>query len=213
MNLQELRKWVKRRLSRKAKQAERAFISEFTVKSTTNCINQGIRLGDGIWHCKINAMGLHEQGASQCWNNKARVCPLFELLRDVETLRRDFRNMSPNELSIRWPSLGELIRFDHVLSLVEDPQVETYVEPPLHQSGNQLSSSDDASGIGSGDRDVRREYGPGCGGSTSANQAGIDAGRISNQGSSEFGASYSPGLSMAVIPRSGDRSGADREAI
>ena len=103
MRLQELKVLIQNRLSRKARQAERAYVSEFTVKSTVNCSNHGIQLADGIWHCRINAMGLHEQGASQCWNNKARICPVFELLRDVDTLRRDFRKMSPNELAIRWP--------------------------------------------------------------------------------------------------------------
>lgn len=213
MNLQELKEWVKRRLTRKAKQAERAYVSEFTVKSTTNCLNHGIQLGEGTWHCKINAMGLHEQGASQCWHNKARVCPVFELLRDVERLRRDFREMSPNELSIRWPSLGELIRFDHVLSLVGEPQVDTHVESSLHQPGDQLPSSGDEEGIGFDDGDVRGEHIPGCGDSTSSDQTGIDEGGESNSRSSISGASHSPGLSMAVVPKSGDRSGADREAI
>jgi hypothetical protein len=213
MNLQELREWVKRRLSRKARQAESAYVSEFTVKSTTNCLNHGIQLGDGIWHCKINAMGLHEQGASQCWNNKARVCPLFELLRDVETLRRDFRSMRPNELSIRWPSLGELIRFDHVLSLVEESKVETHVESPLYQSGNQLSSSGDETGIGFVDGDVRGEHGSGRGNSTPSNQTGIDASGESDQGSSEFGAGNPSGLSMAIMGRSRDGDNSNRETI
>ena len=213
MNLQELKDWVKRRLTRKAKQAERAYVSEFTVKSTTNCLNHGIQLGDSVWHCKINAMGLHEQGASQCWNNKARVCPLFELLRDVDTLKRDFRRMSPNELSIRWPSLGELIRFDHVLSLVGETEVETHVESSMHQSGDELLSSGDETGIGSIDGDFQWESEPGRSDSTLPDQTGIDESGEPDSGSSISGASHSSGLSMAVVPRSGDRSSADREAI
>jgi hypothetical protein len=209
MTLQELREWVQRRLSRKARQAERAYVAEFTVKSTTNCLNHGIQLGESIWHCKINAMGLHEQGASQCWNNKARVCPLFELLRDVETLKRDFRQIRPNELSIRWPSLGELIRFDHVLSLVEDSQVETHVESPLHQPENPLSSSRDEAGTGSGDGDVRGEQFSGCSDSSSSHPTGIDAGGESDPRSSISGASYPARLPLATLGRSGDRSGAD----
>jgi hypothetical protein len=213
MNLQELKEWIKRRLTRKARQAERAFISEFTVKCTTNCLNHGIQLGDGVWHCKINAMGLHEQGASQCWNHKARVCPLFELSRDVETLKSDFRRIGPNELSIRWPSLGELIRFDHVLSLVEESKVETHVESSLHQSGNQLPSSGDEEGTGFDDGDVRGEHISGRGDSTPSNQTGINSGGESDSRSSISGASYSQGLPLAIMGGSRDRSGADREAV
>jgi hypothetical protein len=205
MNLQELKEWVKKRLSRKARQAERAYINEFTVKSTTNCLNHGIQLGDGIWHCKINAMGLHEQGASQCWNQKARLCPLFELLRDVEVLKRDFRNMGPNELAIRWPSLGELIRFDYMVSLVAESGVECHEEnarSEVHQSGDQLPSSGNAEGIGFDDEDVRGEFSHGHGNSTSEDSPGIHTGGKSDARSSEFGASNSTGLSMEFVGRS-----------
>lgn len=209
MNLQELREWVKRRLSRKAKQAESAFISEFTIKSTTNCSNHGIQLGNGTFHCKVNALGLHEHGASQCWNNKARICPLFELKRGVEELKRDFRKMSPNELSIRWPSIGELLRFDHVLSLVEESKVETNVESTLYQSGSQLSSSGDETGTDFANGDVRGEHRSGRSHSTLSNQAGIDESGKPNQRSSESCAGNPSGLSLATLGRSGDGSGAD----
>jgi hypothetical protein len=212
MNILELREWVKRRLSRKARQAEKAYVSEFTIKRTTNCLNHGIQLGESTFHCKINALGLHEQGASQCWNNKAQVCPVFELLRDVETLKRDFRKMQPNELAIRWPSLGELIRFDHMLSLVE-AEDHGNVEPPVYQSGNQLPLSGDETGIGPADGDVRREHRPGCSHSTLSNQAGIDASGTSDARSSEFGAGDPSSMSMATLHESRDRSGANREAV
>lgn len=212
MKISELREWVARRLSRKARQAEKAYVSEFTVKSTTNCLNHGIQLSEGTFHCKINAMGLHEQGASQCWNEKARVCPVFELLRDVETLKRDFRRMRPNELAIRWPSLGELIRFEHMLSLVEVEGHET-LESSVHQPGTELPSSGDEEGVGSLDGDVRGEHGSGCSHPTSEDPAGIDEGGESDQGSSEFGAGDPPALSMATFsgPRNG--TGSDRAEV
>jgi hypothetical protein len=216
MNIQELREWVKRRLTRKAKQAERAFISEFTVKSTTNCLNHGIQLGENIWNCKIGAMGLHENGASQCWNNKARVCPLFELKRDVEKLKSDFRKMNPNELAIRWPSIGELIRFDCMLSMVDefgDENHEENARSEVHQSGDQLLSSEDETGIGSDDEDVRRERGPGHSDSTSSNQAGIDTNWVPDPRGSIFGSSDSTGLSMAALAESRDRRSSDRETL
>jgi hypothetical protein len=216
MNLHELREWVKRRLSRKARQAEGAYVSEFTIKSTTNCLNHGIQLSENIWHCKINALGLHEQGASQCWNNKARVCPLFELSRDVETLKRDFRKIRPNELAIRWPSLGELIRFDHMLSLVDEPEDSNYEETTqsaMHSSGNDQLSSGETEGVGPTDEDVRGEYGSRCSDLPPTNQEGIDPSGQSDSGSSKFDSGNSERLSLAALGGPGDRSGADRAAV
>jgi hypothetical protein len=213
MTLQGLKEWVKRRLSRKAKQAERSYISEFTVKCTTNCLNHGIQLSEGIWHCRINAMGLHEKGASQCWNNKASVCPLFELKRDVEVLKSDFRKMRPNELAIRWPSLGELIRFDYMLSLVEEPEVETHVESQLHQSGNQLSPSEDAPRASSFDGNVYREYGSGHGNETSENSSSVYKGGKSDERGSESNPGNPARLPLAALEGSRDGKGADRTKV
>jgi len=213
MNLQELREWVKRRLARKARQAEQAYISEFTVKSTQNCLNHGTQLGESTWHCKINAMGLHEQGASQCWNQKARVCPLFELARDKETLRRDFRKMSPNQLAIRWPSLGELIRFDHVLSLVEIPEAEGHAEAAesrVRLRGDvQLPPQEDETGAGPSNGDVRGEHCPGRSDSSSSDSSSVDTSGESDSGSSEHGAGHPPGLSLATFSGPRDRSGSN----
>jgi hypothetical protein len=188
MNVHELKEWVSRRLSRKARQAEKAYIAEFTVKSTVNCLNHGIQLGENTWHCKINALGLHEQGASQCWNGKARVCPVFELIRDVEILKRDFRKMRPNELAIRWPSLGELIRFEHMLSLVEVESHEKTTQSPMHPGGNdQLPASEDEEGTGPINGDVRGEFSHGCGDFPETYAAGVDASGKSDTRSTESG--------------------------
>jgi hypothetical protein len=214
MNLQALKEWVKRRLNRKARQAERAYVSEFTVKCTTNCLNHGIQLGENIWHCRINALGLHEKGASQCWNQKARICPLFELLRDVETLRSDFRKMQPNELAIRWPSLGELLRFDYMLSLIDGPEkYEETLESSVYKSGDELQSSEDEERVGPSGRDVQLQYVPGHSHSTSAKQASIDASRESDSGGSELGTGHEERLSLAPVDRSGDGDHSDREKV
>src|SRR4051812_47612320 len=99
---------LQKRLTKKLARAFQAFVKENTSKKTLNCVNKGRNLAGSLYHCKINAMGSHEHGASQCWDEKASLCPYFELKNSVEKLEHQFQNMSVEELGIRWPSIGEL---------------------------------------------------------------------------------------------------------
>lgn len=116
----ELLALVRARISKKLKQAERGYINQNTTKETLNCRHHGRRLSEKTRHCKIGAMGDHEMGASQCWEEKARLCPLFELKASPESLSRIFRSMDQEEISIRYPAIGELFRVESWISSLDD---------------------------------------------------------------------------------------------
>ena len=89
--------------------AEQAYVRQKTVKCTVNCIFSGRGLAEKIHICKINAQGNDEITASQCWDEKARTCTLFELVKQPENLKKEFRSLSLQDISLRWPSIGELL--------------------------------------------------------------------------------------------------------
>lgn len=119
MNSLELVQAVRRRLLKKFQAAERAYVNQFIAKATLNCKHHGRKLAEKIHHCKINAMGDYQgdgqRGASCCWDEKAALCPLFELKRTLSQLKVEFKDMFPEERSLRWPALGELIWVEFLL--------------------------------------------------------------------------------------------------
>jgi hypothetical protein len=209
VNVRELLVMTRRRLFRKAKQAEQAYINEYSVKVTLNCVNHGRKLSDGCFHCKINAMGLYEERASQCWNQKASICPVFERKRDIEELRRDFRKISPNELAIRWPSLGELIRFEALLSQLDELRVDANEEET--QSGVRLLGDvrlqpASTEGVSPDSGHVRRDIQPyGSGDVPSSTEDRLDTGGKPDSGSPKPGPDYPSSVSVAAVSEPGNR--------
>lgn len=119
MKPDELLTEIRIRLQRKYLQAEQGYLNHHTVKVTLNCLHHGRNLNDKLHVCKIQAMGDYEgderAGAHCCWNEKAAICPLFKLKQENEKIRQDFRRMSAEERSVRWPALGELIRIERLV--------------------------------------------------------------------------------------------------
>jgi len=100
---------VKLRLEKKRKNAEEAYVRMNTVKATLNCVHHGRALAEKTHVCKLGCMGETETLAGQCWDEKARQCPLMQLRKDESALRAEFRSMSWEEIRLRWPSIGELL--------------------------------------------------------------------------------------------------------
>lgn len=150
----ELLAQIQERLRRKIRQAEEGYLNHHTVKVTLNCVHKGRNLSDKISVCKIQAMGEYEgderAGAHCCWNEKASVCPLFQLRQNVEEIRRDFRRMSAEEKAVRWPSLGELLRIEKLVEkldgLEEDNHGEFIRQSNLEQPRNEVPSEDETRG-------------------------------------------------------------------
>jgi hypothetical protein len=216
VNIHEFLGVVRSRLDRKFRKAEQAFIAERTLKKTDNCHNRGRHLDSHISHCKINAMGGHESGASQCWDEKARLCPYFELRQSVSKTKDDFRSMEITELSIRWPSLGELIRIEHLilqLDEIKGNSGETSSESPVSSERRDFLSdsvparSDSSSGSLFGVIEL-----PGSG-HAPASGGGSEEDRRSDAGRPGSGPEDDQGMSLANLRRSRDRSDADRAAI
>lgn len=158
----DLLTWVRRRLVKKFRQAESAYIHQFLLKQTHNCKHSGRKLSDKNYHCKINALGTDEVGATQCWDEKAGLCPLFVLKRSPDELRAVFRRMDTEELSLRWPALGELIRVEALVRQLdglntreEDSEIS---ESPVQHSQSGLSSTP-STGVDSGGAGFCRDSG------------------------------------------------------
>jgi hypothetical protein len=205
----ELLSKVRIRLARKVRQAQQAFINEFVSKKTANCTHKGRQLSDRNYHCKINAMGAHELGASQCWDEKAALCPLFELKRSSEQITRDFRNMSPRELAIRWPAIGELMRMEAWLNQIQEPPAHEPSLRPRH-SNRPINSSHSGSETNSGgvldppeSGQLHQEIPP----------AGFSEDRQSYPGSPKTSDSIPTRLSMAAVQRSSNGKPQDRETL
>lgn len=201
MKMQEVLRLVQDRLNRKLARARQAYLRENFLKITTNCLNRGRQLSGESYHCKINAMGTHELGASQCWNEKASICPCFELKKSPEELERQFENMSVEELKLRWPSIGELIRIRDWLNQVD--LIHENVDSVPQGGFNRLSatSSEGTSVPGSG-VSTHVQSGSGDFGSETENSG-------ENRGDDTGGAKVDTGsraqLSVAFVARSGDR--------
>jgi hypothetical protein len=109
----ELRVAVEERLEKKRRRAEDAFVREGTEKTTVNCRHHGAAIAargmrDQLFECRLRCQGGDEFTAASCHHEKARGCSDFALIRQPEALRRRFRELSEEELALRWPSLGEL---------------------------------------------------------------------------------------------------------
>lgn len=111
--------WVQNRLSKKKRRAEQAYINAKRRKVTRNCKHCGDLLGQKVWECQIQAMGTNAFDASICTDLKARYCTEFELPRTLDQFRDEFRQMTPVQLSLRWPAVGELIRVEQLLSSIQ----------------------------------------------------------------------------------------------
>lgn len=123
MKPDELLAEIQSRLQKKFRQAEEGYLNQHQIKVTLNCLHHGRSLNDKLSVCKIQAMGDYEgderAGAHCCWNEKAAICPLFKLKFEADKLRQDFRRMSLEERSVRWPSLGELLRVERLVKQLD----------------------------------------------------------------------------------------------
>ena len=109
MRLPQLIDLVTQRLDRKTQTAEDGFVRANTCKCTNNCKFAGRQLGDGIRACKAHACGENEQEASTCHDRKSVTCSLFVPRLTPEQVRSKFRQMSDEELAVRYPSIGTLM--------------------------------------------------------------------------------------------------------
>lgn len=109
MKLPQLIDLVTQRLERKTKKAEDGFVRANTCKCTNNCRFAGRHLGDGIRACKAQAIGENEQEASLCHDRKSILCSMFVPRLTPEQARSKFRQMSNEELSVRYPTIGTLM--------------------------------------------------------------------------------------------------------
>lgn len=213
MKIYDIFEIIQKRLTKKLARARQAFLKENTIKKTQNCVNKGRNLAGVLYHCKINAMGEHEHGASQCWDEKACLCPLFELKYGLEQLDHQFQNMGLEELSIRWPSIGELIRIQDLLSQADEIKHGQDTPRPLHseKSGHlPASTSEEAGEPGSGVPSID-QHGPG---DQSPPSGGVsESGGRDNSGSAELDETSRKRLPLVSLPGPGNRTDSDREKI
>jgi hypothetical protein len=201
MKIQEVFETLQKRLTKKLARARLAFLKENTIKKTHNCVNKGRNLAGEIYHCKINALGSHELGASQCWDEKACLCPYFELKYSLEQLDRQFQKMDLEELGVRWPSIGELIRVQDLLKQVDeiknhgqDIQRSLHSEKPDHL---QAPSTEKTGGSESGVSGIDQHGLSGI--STSENSIPESSGR-DDQGCSDLDETVRERMPLAVTP-------------
>lgn len=123
--LQQALELVRKRLRDKRSRAEDAYVNSKRTKTTKNCTHCGPNLGDQYWGCKLMAIGENSIEAARCYDQKASYCPLFALPKPLQEFRQDFQNLAEEELRIRWPAIGELVRVEQLLhSLVEEEKNE-----------------------------------------------------------------------------------------
>lgn len=108
MGLLEVSQKIKDRFLKKYRKAQNAYVNQYLTKSPLNCFHLGRELGGKLYNCKIGACGNTQEKAAQCWDEKARVCPLFKYKKDLEQLEDEFVALPREVLFLRWPSLGEL---------------------------------------------------------------------------------------------------------
>jgi len=107
--LEKLQQDVEQRLENKLWRAEGAYIKALSAKSPKNCKNCKVRLSDREFSCLIACQGVDAQSAGICFEEKARGCEDFQLRKSIEVLRKQFRSFSMEEISLRWPQIGELL--------------------------------------------------------------------------------------------------------
>lgn len=115
---------VESRLQRKLRKAESAFVREKTSQKTENCGNAGRLLTGQLRACRLKCQGTNEFTAIQCWNEKALGCKLFKLANSSEVLREKFKSFSREEISIRWPSVGELMFVVDQIKMIQQKNEE-----------------------------------------------------------------------------------------
>jgi hypothetical protein len=214
MKIYDVFEIIQKRLTKKLARAHQAFLKENTIKKTQNCTNKGRNLAGALYHCKINAMGEHEHGASQCWEEKACLCPLFELKYSLEQLDRQFQKMSLEELSIRWPSIGELIRIQGLLKQVdeikdhgEDPTRSLHSEKPDHlpaPSPEEVGES--GPGVSTND-----QHGPGD--QPSSQSSVTKSSRWDDPGRASLDEGVRERMPLADMAGPGDRTDSNRKAV
>lgn len=106
--LEHLIQLTTERLVKKTRRAEDAYVRQHTAPLTLNCRHRGPALGDRIHACKLQCQGANEQEAATCHDRKAATCAEFTPRLSSQQLRDEFRNIPPEELSLRWPAIGEL---------------------------------------------------------------------------------------------------------
>jgi len=123
--LQQTLDAIETRLAKKLKRAETAYIKQHTQKISQNCGHYDREVSDGLVVCKMQCIGENEAAASTCWAEKAAWCTKFKLKRSVQQLRLRFKQLSKEELRLRWPSINELYWTQELLK--EQIQKETPV--------------------------------------------------------------------------------------
>jgi hypothetical protein len=214
MKIYDVFEIIQKRLTKKLARARQAFLKENTLKKTQNCVNKGRNLSGAIHHCKINAMGNDELGASQCWDEKACLCPLFEYKYTPEQLDRQFQGMNLNELKLRWPSIGELIRVqdllkqaDEIKSHGQDPSRSVHTEKSDHLPA---STTKEAGEPGSGVSGIDQ---PGPGDSPTTPDSIQDFGGRDDQSGASVGQAVRSFLPVADVAGPRDRRDSDRKAV
>ncbi len=107
-NLDHLIQLTTERLAKKTRRAEEAYVRQYTVPLTGNCRHHGPALGDRIHACKLQCQGANEHEAGTCPDRKAATCAEFTPRLGPQQLRDQFRDIPPEELSLRWPAVGEI---------------------------------------------------------------------------------------------------------
>jgi hypothetical protein len=106
--LEHLIQLTTERLAKKTRRAEDAYVRQHTAPFTLNCRHRGPALGDRIHACKLQCQGANEQEAGTCHDRKAAACAEFTPRLSSQQLHDEFRHIPPEELSLRWPAIGEL---------------------------------------------------------------------------------------------------------
>ena len=137
LTLKGLLETLQLRLKKKTQRAAESYVRGGSAKLTSNCRHSGPALGGGLRVCKIAAMGQNEKEALTCGDEKARMCPVFRARYTPRQLRQQFHQFNERQLSLRWPSLGELIQ---IVGMVEaNVQCSDEGETELPGSGNDSS--------------------------------------------------------------------------
>jgi hypothetical protein len=129
MTLAELLVKIHERINQKVQRAYRGYLNQNMVQVTSNCLHKGRTLSKEISVCKELALGDFEgdvrNGAHCCWDEKARICPLFSLKKNPQELKSDFNSMAMEEFLVRWPSIGELLRVEKWIREAPNVKEET----------------------------------------------------------------------------------------
>lgn len=121
--LEKIKSIVEKKVSRKLRIFEDSYVKEHTAKKTQNCLHHGRCLSKGLHVCKILSQGANESESLLCHDEKASRCEDFQLKIPVEKLRDQYlRIVKSEEISVRYPSVGELLWVLKKIQEIEEEQ-------------------------------------------------------------------------------------------